>query len=128
MARQDVYRLGPPIRPPVCAPAILCCCSAVDEFLFLGAPATSEATATLSLVTNVFQHLGIPVATHKTEGPETCATFLGILIDTQAYELRLPVNKLSRLQALLDRWLPRRSCTKKDLESHRPSITCSYSC
>ena len=89
----------------------------LDDFLFLGAPATSEATATLSLVTNVFQHLGIPVATHKTEGPATCVTFLGILIDTQAYELRLPSDKLNRLQALLDRWLPRRSCTKKDLES-----------
>ena len=89
----------------------------LDDFLFLGAPATSEATATLSLVTNVFQHLGIPVATHKTEGPATCVTFLGILIDTQAYELRLPTDKLSRLQALVDRWFPRRSCTKKDLES-----------
>ena len=75
----------------------------LDDLLFLGAPATSEATATLSLVTNVFQHLGIPVATHKTEGLATCVTFLVIL---KAYELRLPANKLSRLQALLDRWLP----------------------
>ena len=41
----------------------------------------------------------------------------GVLIDTQAYELKLPSDKLNRLQALLDRWLPRRSCTKKDLES-----------
>ena len=61
--------------------------------------------------------MGIPVAAHKTEGPASCVTFLGILIDTQAYELRLPADKLSRLQALLDRWLPRTSCTKKDLES-----------
>ena len=89
----------------------------LDNFLFFGAPATSEATATLSLVTNVFQHLGIPVAAHKTEGPASCVTFLGILIDTQAYELRLLADKLSRLQALRDRWLPRRSWTKKDLES-----------
>ena len=89
----------------------------LDNFLFFGTPATSGATVTLSLVTNVFQHLGIPVAAHKTEGPASCVTFLGILIDTQAYELRLPADKLSQLQALLDRWLPRTSCTKKDLES-----------
>lgn len=45
--------------------------------------------------------LGIPVAVQKTEGPSTTLVFLGILIDTYAFELRLPIDKLSRLQDLV---------------------------
>ena len=34
--------------------------------------------------------LGVPIASHKMEGPATVVTFLGILIDTGRGELRLP--------------------------------------
>ena len=54
---------------------------------------------------------------HKTEGPTSCITFLGIIIDTEAFELRLPAEKLQKLQALLSSWCARKSCTKKELES-----------
>ena len=43
--------------------------------------------------------------------------FLGIIIDTEAFELRLPAEKLHKLQALLSSWCARKSCTKKELES-----------
>ena len=35
-----------------------------------------------SMATKLFSFTGIPVAEHKTEGPTTSLTFLGILIDT----------------------------------------------
>ena len=43
----------------------------------------------LSTALNGLDHLGFPVANHKTEGPSHCITFLGIVIDTKAFELRL---------------------------------------
>ena len=54
---------------------------------------------------------------HKTEGPSTLLVFLGILIDTETFELRLPAEKLSRLQEAMRLWVNKRSCTKKELES-----------
>jgi len=53
----------------------------------------------------------------KTEGPAYCITFLGILIDTNAFELRLPVGKIQSLQILLQSWSSKKSCTRKELES-----------
>ena len=64
-----------------------------------------------------FHLLGVPVAAHKTEGPSTVLAFLGILIDTDRFELRLPPEKLARLQETLQSWSGKRSCTRKELES-----------
>jgi hypothetical protein len=57
------------------------------------------------------------VAAHKTEGPSSCITFLGILLDTVAQELRLPPEKIQRLQCLVRLWSSRKACTRKELES-----------
>ena len=89
----------------------------IDDFLFLGAPDTGEGARALSIALEVFQLLGIPVAVHKTEGPATLITFLGILIDTKAFELRLPRDKLCRLRELLRLWGTKKVCTRKELES-----------
>lgn len=89
----------------------------LDDFLFLGAPDSEEATAALETVTRTLACMGIPVAIHKTEGPSTMLTFLGIVIDTQKCELRLPGEKLVRLQAMLEQWATMKRCRRKSLES-----------
>ena len=89
----------------------------LDDFLRLVAPDSDQAKAALDLVLRVFHSLGIPVATHKTDGPATMLGFLGILIDTQLFELRLPTDKLARLQAALHWWTNRKRCTRRELES-----------
>ena len=61
--------------------------------------------------------LNIPVASQKTEGPSACISFLGVLIDTGAFELRLPDDKLVRLQQLVSTWSGKHSCVRKDLDS-----------
>ena len=71
----------------------------------------------LETVTKVLHMLGIPIAVHKTEGPDTILVFLGILIDTLKFELRLPTDKLTRLQQQLDAWSTKTSCRKRELES-----------
>jgi len=64
------------------------------------------------------------VAPEKTEGPASVLTFLGIEIDTVAGQLRLPQDKLVRLQASILQWMqphdrtvPKRSGKKRDLLS-----------
>ena len=89
----------------------------LDDFLLLGRAGTTEGATVLSSALGVLQHLGVPVASQKIEGPSTTLTFLGILIDTRALELRLPEDKLLRLQLLIQRWSSKQSCTRKELES-----------
>ena len=57
------------------------------------------------------------VAPHKTEGPSTSIAFLGIVVDTERSELRLPSDKLSRLRSLVAEWKGKKSCCKRQLLS-----------
>ena len=61
--------------------------------------------------------LGVPIAAHETEGPSTCLVFLGIEVDTITGKLRLPRDKLLRLQTLLQQWGDRKVSTCRELES-----------
>ena len=61
--------------------------------------------------------LRILIAEHKRDGPTTCFTFLGIEVDTIAGQLRLPADKLDRLQTLLREWGDRNVCQRRELES-----------
>ena len=89
----------------------------LDDFLFFGAPQSDEAAKALDIVTRVLRMLRIPIAVHITEGPATSLVFLGIVIDTATFELRLPAEKLSRMQGLLHAWSNRTHCRKHELES-----------
>ena len=77
----------------------------LDDFLFLGAPDSLQGAESLAIALRVF------------EGPTTVLVFLGILIDTQAFELRLPVDKLARMQETICSWVGKKACTRKELES-----------
>jgi hypothetical protein len=89
----------------------------LDDFLLMGAPDSEEGAQILDLALRTFQLLGIPVAAHKTEGPATLVIFLGILLDTIAQELRLPIEKIERLKSLLRKWSSKKACTRKELQS-----------
>ena len=89
----------------------------LDDYLFLGDPGTSECADALRLALRLCEQLGVPVAEEKVEGPLTSLIFLGILLDTEARELRLPEEKLIRLRALIRQWQHKKSCTKRELLS-----------
>lgn len=89
----------------------------LDDFLLMGPPRSQLALSMRSQAESTFDRLGVPVAHHKTEGPTSVLTFLGIVIDTDLFQLSLPRGKVERLQELLQRWRGRKCCTKKDLES-----------
>ena len=66
----------------------------LDDFLLFGAPGTLEVASAAALAMEALANAGIPVAAHKTEGPSTAVTSLGIMVDTVLFQLRLPPEKL----------------------------------
>ena len=88
----------------------------LDDFLFWGPPESPSCVQALSRATALCSRLGLPVASHKTVQPSTSLTFLGIEIDSQWQELRLPNYKLIHLRATLAQWERRRSATKHELQ------------
>ena len=81
------------------------------------APLWALCLTWLDMLMKECARLGVPIASHKTEGPATIVTFLGIKIDTGKGEVCLPQDKLKRLRDLLIEWGDRKGCTRKELES-----------
>ena len=89
----------------------------LDDFIVVVPPDSRECAEALAIIRQACTRLGVPLAEHKQEGPTTCLTFLGIEVDTTASQLRLPGDKLRRLQALLEGWSNKRVCERRELES-----------
>ena len=89
----------------------------LDDFLLLGAPDSPQCAQGMAILDGVCATLGVPTAEHKRDGPTAQLTYLGIKVDTIAGTLRLPADKLHRLQALLSTWGDRKACSRRELES-----------
>ena len=89
----------------------------IAHFVVVGPPHSSQCADSLQVLTDACKVLGVPLATGKCEGPTTCLTFLGIELDTVAWSLRLPADKLSRIKATLQEWSDRKACRRRELES-----------
>ncbi len=89
----------------------------LDDFLLFGPPGSDECDRALAGALDMCGRLGVPIASHKTEGPTAAITFLGIELDCITLVARLPEDKLKRLRREIRNWSTRKSCTKKDLLS-----------
>ena len=89
----------------------------LDDFLTAGPPASDICSRRLEIILAACTYLGIPVAEEKTEASTTSLTFLGIHLDTDLLEARLPDDKLAELRDLLVMFSGLPSCTKRDLLS-----------
>ena len=76
----------------------------LDDYIVMGSPRSTECAEDLEKALTVRSELGVPVASHKCVGPLTCITFLGIEVDTVAFELHLPGEKLEKLRQLITEW------------------------
>ncbi len=93
------------------------CLHYLDDFFTWGRAGTNECARALDTALSCCAKLGVPVAEHKTQGPVTKLVFLGIEIDSVSRTLRLPEEKLCRLQVNIREWQEKRVCTKRDLLS-----------
>ena len=89
----------------------------LDDFLVITAVHEHQGNHAMRLLLKTFEHLGLPIAWDKLEGPSPCLTFLGFELDSIRGEIRLSQQKLSEIRSELHRWLDKKSCTKRDLES-----------
>ena len=89
----------------------------LDDYLIMGPPHSTVCQQNVDIFISLCAELGVPLAPDKLEGPSTSLTFLGIILDTEHMEIRLPRDKLARIQQLLTSWLPRRKARKRQILS-----------
>ena len=97
-------------------------CHILDDFLVIEPPSPTAphnlaCQQSLSSMLLTFRNLGIPIAPHKTQGPSTTLEFMGIVLDSDRMEARLPPDKVQRLTSCFTEFKGRRSCTLKELQS-----------
>ena len=71
----------------------------------------------LQVALKVCKDSGFPVAEEKQSGQQTLITLLGIELDSERLELRLPPGKLTKLCELVGKWRRRMCYTKRELQS-----------
>ena len=89
----------------------------LDDFVVVARPAAPDCAEAVGIIDAACTCLSIPIAEHKRDGPTTCLVFLGIEVDTIANRLRLPADKLRRIQTLLSEWGDKKPCSRRELES-----------
>ena len=89
----------------------------LDDYLTAVAPNSRECHNNPSSIRSSASSLGIPLAVQKIEGPSTVLSFLGIELDTHLFVARLPPEKLSTLQSLLQSWSHKSVSRRQELES-----------
>lgn len=99
----------------------------VDDFIFVGEPHSDQCTTSMAAALQTFIELGIPIEPEKSEGPATSLSTLGIEVDTIAMHLRLPADKLCRLQKNKNLAWPQVLYQTRTSISNWFITTCSYS-
>ena len=87
----------------------------LDDFLTIEYP-NKIGERNMAIMCTLFRRLNIPLAPHKTVGPSTCIEYLGIILDSDKMEARLPEEKLIRIRQLLRDFLKKKSHTKHQLQ------------
>ena len=86
----------------------------LDDFLTIDPP-HADGERSMALMMMIFKRLNIPIAMHKTVGPVTCLEYLGIILDTEKMEARLPQEKIERICTFISKLYKKSSCTKREL-------------
>ena len=90
----------------------------LDDFLFIGAPGTTQCTHALESFVKICTDINIPIKHSKTVHPTTVLCFLGIELDTIKMESRLPLDKVTKIKHLLAaHFLASQKVTLKEFQS-----------
>ncbi|CAC5410027.1 unnamed protein product [Mytilus coruscus] len=88
----------------------------LDDFLIIE-KSKSEALSKLKAFIHLCEDIGVPLAAEKTELPSQIMDFVGISLDTQKQEARLPTDKLLKCRTLIQKFLNMDVCTLRELQS-----------
>ena len=89
----------------------------LDDFILVGPAGSSIAHDALAAMLLLCKICNIPIKQSKTVPPSTCVVVHGIELDTVVMQARLPQDKLTAIQALLDSLVHRRRITLRELQS-----------
>ena len=89
----------------------------IDDFVTVGGPGSGECERNLGKLKAVCTRVGLPLEEEKEEGPAVVITFLGMELDSEKLQIRLPGEKLGEMRAILRSWRGMKSCRKRDLLS-----------
>eukprot|EP00794_Sanderia_malayensis_P013029 gene13029-biopygen10387 len=89
----------------------------LDDFIIFGKGDSPDCAHMLHHCATICEKVGVPLAEGKTEGPSTEITFLGFILNTESLELRLPDEKVQRIQQQLSFWSTKFTGTKRELLS-----------
>ena len=93
---------------------IECILHLLDDFLTIDRP-DYPAERTMAILSSIFKRLNVPLAKNKTMGPNTVMEYLGIILDSNLMQARLPMDKVLRIREMLDSFYVKKSCTKREL-------------
>ena len=89
----------------------------LDDFVVCGPPDSPACTESLKCVLDLAESLGVPINHSKTVAPTTCLTVVGIEVDTDNMQLRLPEYKLLHARDLCKQFRVKRKVTLRQLQS-----------
>ena len=89
----------------------------LDDFIFVGPSYSQDCEILMHAFFQVCKDLGVPIAEEKTCGPTTSLIFLGLVIDTHDLTVKIPIEKVRQLQALLLNCLRKKKVTLKEIQA-----------
>ena len=89
----------------------------MDDFILCSINDKDKCQHLMNCFDNVCQDLGVPVNDSKTEGPTTRLEYLGLEIDTVDGVIRIPSDKLEKVQTQLLLFINSKKVTLKFLQS-----------
>ncbi len=89
----------------------------IDDFITVGKGNGDDCRQNFLLLKQVCKEAGMPTEPEKDEGPATEIVFLGMELDSEKLEIRLPQEKLDRLRQTLCEVRGMKACRKRQMLS-----------
>ena len=77
---------------------------------------------------DLLAHLGLDVSQKKLVAPCTKVICLGVEVDTRQRTVSVPEEKMQRISEMVDAWVPKRVCTKRELQSLLGNLLYVHKC
>ena len=89
----------------------------LDDFIFCGAKGTDDCQTLISTFHQICGDLGVPINDEKSTAPSTVMVFLGLEIDSDNMQIRIPYHKRQELEVIIQGVLKKDKITLRDLQS-----------
>ena len=104
------------------------CVHFLDDFLFVGPANSPLCLQTLEMFLTMSKQIGLPIKADKTVFPTTTLTFLGLDLDSELMEIRLPLDKLGKLKDQFNHFkLKKKIHIERTTVINRPIKLCMFS-